>query len=164
MKIPPETPDFLFSLRLTPKRSLIAVLVASALTFVTSRCGISQEDALKFYNELRKVIKFDLPDGNNILNEIDNQLNEKINRNPKLLDYKVKREVDGAIFAYENQEQSNRKINMKNKNILEEINKPKYDKLQKLIVENAVYYEFEDGTMGIRGAWVAPDPREVPLE
>jgi hypothetical protein len=46
-------------------------------------------------------------------------LNEKINRNPKLLDYKVKREVDGAIFEYENQEQSNRKINMKNKNILE---------------------------------------------
>ena len=48
--------------------------------------------------------------------------------------------------------------------ILEEINRPKYDKLQKLIVENAVYYEFADGTMGIRGPWVAPDPREVPLE
>ena len=53
---------------------------------------------------------------------------------------------------------------MKNKNILEEINKDKYDKLQKLIVENAIYYEFSDGTMGIRGAWVAPDPREMPLE
>ena len=93
MKIPPETPDFSFSLRLTPKRSLIAVLVASVLTFATVRCGISQEDALKFYNELRKAIKFDLPDENNILNEIDNQLNEKINRNPKLLEYKVRREV-----------------------------------------------------------------------
>jgi len=164
MKIPPEMPNFLFSLRLTPKRSLIAVLVAATLTFVTSRCGISQEDVLKFYNELRKAIKFDLPDANNILNEIDNQLNEKINRNPKLLEYKVRREVDSAIFDYENWEQNNRQINMKNKNILEEINKPKYDKLQKLIVENAVYYEFADGTMGIRGAWVAPDPREVPLE
>ena len=164
MKIPPEAPDFLFSLRLTPKRSLIAVLVASALTFATVRCGISQEDALKFYNELRKAIKFDLPDENNILNEIDNQLNEKINRNPKLLEYKVRREVDGAIFDYEKWEQRSRQINMKNKNILEEINKPKYDKLQKLIVENAVYYEFADGTMGIRGAWAAPDPREMPLE
>ena len=164
MKIPPETPNFLFSLRLTPKRSLIAVLIASTMTFVTSRCGISQEDVLKFYNELRKAIKFDLPDENNILNEIDNQLNEKINRNPKLLEYKVRREVDSAIFDYENWEQRSRQINMKNKNILEEINKPKYDKLQKLIVENAVYYEFADGTMGIRGAWVAPDPREMPLE
>ena len=161
MKIPPEAPDFLFSLRLTPKRSIIAILIASTLTFVTSKCGISQEDVLKFYNELRKAIKFDLPDANNILNEIDNQLNEKINRNPKLLEYKVRREVDSAILAYENQEQSNRQINMKNKNILEEINKPKYDELQKLIVENAVYYEFADGTMGIRGAWVAPDPREI---
>ena len=116
---------------------------------------------LKFYNELRKAIKFDLPDENNILNEIDNQLNEKINRNPKLLEYKVRREVDSAIVAYENQEQSNRQINMKNKNILGEINKPKYDELQRLIIENAVYYEFADGTMGIRGAWVAPDPKEL---
>lgn len=161
MKIPPEAPDFLFSLRLTPKRSIIAILIASTLTFVTSKCGISQEDVLKFYNELRKAIKFDLPDANNILNEIDNQLNEKINRNPKLLEYKIRREVDSAIVDYENQEQSNRQINMKNKNILEEINKPKYDELQKLIVENAVYYEFSDGTMGIRGAWVVPDPREI---
>jgi hypothetical protein len=164
MKIPPETPDFSFSLRLTPKRSLIAVLVASALTFVTLRCGISQEDLLKFYNEIRKSIKFDLPDENNILNEIDRQLNDKINRNPKLLEYKVKREVDEAIRDYEFQEERNRVINMKNQNILKEINKDKYNKLQKLIVENAVYYEFADGTMGIRGAWVTPDPREIPLE
>jgi hypothetical protein len=53
---------------------------------------------------------------------------------------------------------------MKNENILKEINKSKYDRMQKLILENAVYYEFEDGTMGIRGAWVAPDPREIDLE
>jgi hypothetical protein len=164
MKIPPETPDFSFSLRLTPKRSLIAVLIATTMTFLTVRCGISQEDLLKFYNEIRKSIKFDLPDENNILNEIDRQLNDKINRNPKLLEYKVKREVDDAILKYEIEEKRTRQINMKNQNILEEINKPKYDKLQKLIVENAVYYEFEDGTMGIRGAWVTPDPREIPLE
>jgi len=164
MKIPPETPDFSFSLRLTPKRSLIAVLIATTMTFLTVRCGISQEDLLKFYNEIRKSIKFDLPDENNILNEIDRQLNDKINRNPKLLEYKVKREVDDAILKHEIEEKRTRQINMKNQNILEEINKPKYDRLQKLIVENAVYYEFEDGTMGIRGAWVAPDPREIPIE
>jgi hypothetical protein len=97
----PKTPDFLFSLRLTPKRSLIAVLIAATMTFLTVRCGISQEDVLKFYNEIRKSIKFDLPNENNILNEIDNQLNEKINRDPKLLDYKIQREVDDAIQKYE---------------------------------------------------------------
>jgi hypothetical protein len=164
MKIPPETPDFSFSFRLTPKRSLIAVLIATTMTFLTVRCGISQKDLLKFYNEIRKSIKFDLPDENHILNEIDRQLNDKINRNPELLEYKVKREVDDAILKYETEENKTKQINMKNRNILEEINKPKYDKLQKLIVQNAVYYEFEDGTMGIRGAWVAPDPREVDLE
>jgi hypothetical protein len=157
-------PDFLVFFKLTPKRSLIAVIITSSLLFLTTKCGVSQEDLLKFYNEIRKLIKFDLPDENHILNEIDRQLNDKINRNPKLLEYKVKREVDDAILKYENEENKTRQINMKNRNILEEINKPKYDKLQKLILENAVYYEFDDGTMGIRGAWVAPDPREINLE
>jgi hypothetical protein len=157
-------PEFLVGFRLSPKRSLIAALIASGIAFLTTRCGISQEDLLKFYNELRKGIKFDLPDENNVLNEIDRQLNERINNTPELLEFKVRREVDDAISRYEREEYQNRQINMKNKNILEEINKPKYDKLQKLIVENAVYYEFEDGTMGIRGAWVAPDPREIDLE
>jgi hypothetical protein len=158
------TPDFLVSVKLTPKKSLIAVLIASSLLFLTTKCGISQEDLLKFYNEIRKSIKFDLPDENNILNEIDRQLNDKINRNPKLLEYKVKREVDDAILKYETEEKRTRQINMKNQNILKEVNKSKYDRMQKLIIENAVYYEFEDGTMGIRGAWVAPDPREVDLK
>ena len=159
-----KIPEGLITFRLTPKRSLIAALVAASLTFLTVRCGISQEDLLKWYNEIRKTIKFDLPDENNVLNEIDRQLNERINKTPELLDFKIRREVDDAIGRYEREEERNRQINMKNKVILEEINKPKYDKLQKLIVENAVYYEFEDGTMGIRGAWVLPDPREVDLE
>lgn len=159
-----KIPEGLITFRLTPKRSLIAALVAASLTFLTVRCGISQEDLLKWYNEIRKTIKFDLPDENNVLNEIDRQLNERINKNPELLDFKIRREVDDAIGRYEREEERNRQINMKNKVILEEINKPKYDKLQKLIVENAVYYEFEDGTMGIRGAWVPSDPREVDLE
>ena len=159
-----KIPEGLITFRLTPKRSLIAALVAASLTFLTVRCGISQEDLLKWYNEIRKTIKFDLPDENNVLNEIDRQLNERINKTPELLDFKIRREVDDAIGRYEREEERNRQINMKNKVILEEINKPKYDKLQKLIVENAVYYEFEDGTMGIRGAWVPPDPREVDLE
>ena len=155
------TSDFSFKIRLTPKRSLIAVLVASILAFISTKCEIPKEDLLKLYNEIRKI----LPIGKNeFLNEFDNQLNERTNNDPRLLEYKVRREVDEAIRDYELVEQKNRVINMKNKNILEEINKGKYDSLQKLILENAIYYEFPDGTMGIRGAWVTPDPREMPLE
>jgi hypothetical protein len=149
--------DFSFKIRLTPKRSLIAVLVASILAFISTKCEIPKEDILKLYNEIRKIF----PIGKN---EFDNQLNERINKDPRLLEYKIRREVDGAIRDYEFQEERNRVINMKNQNILKEINKDKYNKLQKLIVEDAVYYEFADGTMGIRGAWVTPDPREIPLE
>lgn len=93
--------QFLFSFRLTPKRSLIAVMVASALTFITVRCGVSQEDLLKIYNEIRKGIKFDLPDADNIIDEIDRQLNERINRDPELLDFKIRGEVDDAIWRYQ---------------------------------------------------------------
>ena len=156
-------PEFSFKIRLTPKRSIISIVVASILVFITTKCEISKEDILKFYNELRRVVKLDFINKNEILKEFDNQLNEKINRTPELLDYKIKRELDYALINYENQEKKSRVVNMKNKNILEEINKPKYDELQRLIIENAVYYEFADGTMGIRGAWVTPDPREIQL-
>ena len=155
-------PEFSFKVRLTPKRSLIAILIASSLAFLTTKCGITKQDVLKYYNELRKLIKWDLPDS--IIDDVDNELNEQINNDSELLKQKIQIEVHGAIRNYELQEEKNRVVNMKNKNILEEINKDKYDKLQKLIVENAIYYEFPDGTMGIRGAWVAPDPREMPLE
>lgn len=155
-------PDFILKVKLTPKRSLISIFIASLLTFLTTKCDISKEDFLKYYNEFRKLIKWDLPDS--VLNELDDQLNQRIIKDPKLLRQKIKTEVEDSIVRYEYQESKNRSINMKNKNILEEINKSKYNELQKLIVENAVYYEFSDGTMGIRGAWVKPDPREIPLE
>jgi hypothetical protein len=157
-------PDFLFSFRLTPKRTFIGFLIVAFLSLLSTKCGISQEDVLKLYNDIRRVVGNALPNENEIIKEIDRQLNEKINRNPELLDYKIRGEVDSAIREYEIEENKSVKINMKNKNILEEINKPKYNRTQKLIIENAVYYEFEDGTMGIRGAWVAPDPREIDLE
>jgi hypothetical protein len=87
-----------FKIRLTPKRSLIAVLVASILAFISTKCEIPKENLLKLYNEIRKV----LPIGKNeFLKEFDNQLNERIINDPKLLEYKVRREVDGAIRDYE---------------------------------------------------------------
>ena len=154
--------NLLFNLKISRKASIVAVAVASFLAFLTVKCDFSEKDVLKYYNELRKLIKWDLP--NNIIDEFDNQLNQRINKDPELLRQKIENEVDYAIIAYEIEEQRSRAINMRNKNILEEINKPKYDNLQKLIVKNAIYYEFADGTMGIRGAWVAPDPREIPFE
>ena len=159
-----QRPNFnvLFNLKLTKKASIVAIAIASFLAFLTVKCDISEKDILKYYNELRKLIKWDLPDS--VIDEFDNQLNNLINRDPKLLQQKIENEVDYAIIAYEIEEQRSRMINMRNQNILEEINKPKYDTLQKLIVQNAIYYEFADGTMGIRGAWVAPDPREIPFE
>lgn len=154
-------PEFSFKVRLTPKRSLIALVVGGILASFT-QCGLSKNDLLKYYNEIRKYIPWNL--ASEIINEIDNQLNQQIINNPELLKEKIKNEVDSAIVEYEYEERRNRVINMKNKNILEEISKDKYDKLQKLIVENAIYYEFLDGTMGIRGDWVAPDPREILLK
>ena len=154
--------NLLFNLKISRKASIVAVAVASFLAFLTVKCDFSEKDILKYYTELRKLIKWDLPD--TMIDEFDNQLNQRINKDPELLRQKIENEVDYAIISYEIEEQRSRAINMRNKNILEEINKPKYDKLQKLIVENAIYYEFADGTMGIRGAWVAPDPREIPFE
>jgi anaerobic ribonucleoside-triphosphate reductase len=159
-----KRPNFLvlFNLKISKKASIVAVAIASLLAFLTVKCDISEKDVLKYYNQLRKLIKWDLP--NNIIDEFDNQLNQRINKDPELLQQKIENEVDYAIISYEIEEQRSRAINMRNQNILEEINKPKYDNLQKLIVKNAIYYEFADGTMGIRGAWVAPDPREIPFE
>ena len=159
-----QKPNFnvLFNLKISRKASIVAVAVASFLAFLTVKCDISEKDVLKYYNELRKLIKWDLPD--TMIDEFDNQLNQRINKDPELLQQKIENEVDYAIIAYEIEEQRSRMINMRNQNILEEINKPKYDNLQKLIVKNAIYYEFADGTMGIRGAWVAPDPREIPFK
>jgi hypothetical protein len=159
-----QKPNFnvLFNLKISKNASIVSVAIASLLAFLMVKCDISEKDVLKYYNELRKIIKWDLP--NNIINEFDNQLNQRINKDPELLRQKIENEVDYAIINYEIEEQRSRTMNMRNQNILEEINKPKYDKLQKLIVENAIYYEFADGTMGIRGAWVASDPREIPFK
>lgn len=153
--------QFLFSFRLTPKRSLIAVLIASTLSFLIVKCGVDEKDILKIYNEIRKGIKFDLPDGNNIINIIDDQLNDRINRDPELLEHKIKTEVGDAIWRYEQWEKEHYVPNMKDKDILNQIQSSKYTESQKQIIKDAIYYEFKDGTMGIRGAWVPSDPREI---
>ena len=99
------------------------------------------------------------------------KLNDYFIRDPHLLDLRVKGDMDNAIRNYEKWEKKHRTINMKNKNILKEIQKSKYTDTQRAIVENAVYYEFAPDTskaqdllgptMGIRSYWVSPDPREI---
>jgi hypothetical protein len=149
------------------RKTIASAIIASVISFliVSLRgCGITESDIYKWYFELQKLIKWDLPKTNDIIEEVRDQLNRKIIQDPELLDYRVRRDVDDAIHSYERYENENRVISMKNQNILEEINKNKYNDLQKKIVENAVYYEFADGTMGIRGSWVPEDPREIDLE
>jgi len=99
------------------------------------------------------------------------RLNDYFIQDPHLLDLRVNGDVDNAIRNYEKWEREHRTLNMKNKNILKEIQKSKYTDTQRPIVENAVYYEFAPDTskaqkllgptMGIRSYWVAPDPREI---
>lgn len=97
-----------------------------------------------------------------ITREIKDQINRKINTDPELLNYKVKRDVDRAIVRYENQ--VGRSINMKEKGIIDTIKN--YSNTQKLIVEDAIYYEIHSdsslgNTMGIRGAWTDPIDGEI---
>lgn len=92
-------------------------------------------------------------------------LKDYINNDPSLLKIKIEREVTSAINDYEKWELKNRKINMKNPIILREIKKSKYSDNQRIIIENAIYYELPPdgsyaqsllgGEMGIRGAWVS---------
>jgi hypothetical protein len=92
--------EFSFRIKLTPKRSLIAILVASVLAFISTKCEIPKEDILKLYNEIKKILPIPIS-GNEFLNELDNQLNQRIINDPKLSEYKVRREVDEAIRNYE---------------------------------------------------------------
>lgn len=151
------------------KRTLAAAIISAAISFLliffkTHNIDISEKTIWQFYYEIQKVLGKYFPNDTELKREIQDQLNRKIIEDEQLREYKVRRDVDYTLLDYERREQENYIPNMKNQNILEEVNKLKYTDLQRKIVKNAVYYEFADGTMGIRGAWVTPDPREVHLE
>jgi hypothetical protein len=93
-----ETSEFSFKIRLTPKRTLIGLLVASGLAFLITKCEIPKEDILKLYNEIRRVLPIG---GEGFLRNLDDELNRRIINDPKLLEYKVRGEVDRAIRDYE---------------------------------------------------------------
>lgn len=117
------------------------------------------------YLQLKTRINPDWLKDSPISREIKDQINRKINADPELLNYKVKRDVDRAIARYE--KQVGRSITMKEKVILEAVKN--YSHTEKLIVEDAVYYEIPNNsilgnTMGIRGAWTDPVEGEVKSE
>ena len=96
-----KIPEFSFSIRLTPKRSIAAAIIASLLAFLTVQCGISEERFLQFYNELRRKFNpSNLPDKHRVLEELDNELNRRIIQNEKLLEQRIKSDVDDAINSY----------------------------------------------------------------
>jgi len=128
-------------------------IVLTSVVGTLSRCTHIPEDTI--YRVIDKIQRRIAP---------GSRLNDYIIHDPHLLDLRVQGDVDDAIRNYERWEKQHRTINMKNENILKEIQNPKYTDTQRAIIENAIYYEFPPdgsnaqkllgGTMGIRGVWV----------
>jgi hypothetical protein len=70
---------------------------------------------------------------------------------------KIELELDEAIKRYE-QWEATIPPTMTNPHILSHIASPKFSPSQRLIIQNAIYYECQDGSMGIRGSWTSPPP------
>jgi hypothetical protein len=95
------------------------------------------------------------------------ELKEYIIKTPELLNQRIKRDVDHAIYEYERKEVKSYRPTMKNQQILNEY---RY-RPERLLIENAVYYEFKPdnssaqkqlgGVMGIRASFVPPHPEEI---
>ena len=86
------------------RKSIASAIIASTILWLTVNlkgCGITESDIWKFYYELQRWIKWDLPNEIDLTKEIRDQMNRKIIEDPELLDYRVKRHVDDAINEYE---------------------------------------------------------------
>lgn len=144
------------------KGFLVGSLIFS-LAFIVGKCtNYDTSKIMVLLNQIQKHVKFKW---------INDDLNDYIIKDEKLLEEKIKRDVDEAIYNYETWERNQYIPRMKNQVILKEIEKSKYTWEQKITIKDAIYYEFKsDGsqaqkllgpTMGIRGHWVEPDPREI---
>lgn len=139
------------------KYAIVGIILTSIIGGLSQCTGVSENEYWDLFDELQRTYIHGK-------NGSGSMLNDFIIKDPVRLQRRIHRDVDRAIYNYEMEERANRIINMKNKDILTESRKLKYTDTQKTILENAVYYEFADGTMGIRGAWVTPDPREIDLK
>jgi len=119
---------------------------------------IKEGDIYKVYDELRRLINLELPDENDIFTEIKDELNRRIISDPELLKHRIKADVTYAISEYKRNLPKDRTNN---------INRNTYKNLggtERKIVKDGVYYEFEDGSIGIRGSWVEPPEKPVLIE
>lgn len=134
---------------------LIGAIVILVLTLLTVRCKMNEEDALERYLELRQGI--DGEKKGKLWNEMDDKLNRRILANERLLKKKISLSVDKAINDYARQEGT--LVTMASPVVLKEAKR--LGGTQRLILEQAIYYELPDGSMGIRGAWTKPWPNEI---
>jgi len=144
-------------------RSIITIIIGSVLgwiLFSLAKQNIEIEEGLiyKIYDEIRRLINLELPDENKIFTEIKEDLNRRIIEDPELLKHRIKADVTYAISDYK------RKLPKKKVN---NINRDIYKNLggnERKTVKNGVYYEFDDGSIGIRGVWVDPPEKPILIE
>ena len=148
-------PDFSFLVNLAPRSVLVSVGIVSLLTWLTVHCGISEEKVLEQYVKIQQHLA-DKPK-NKIWSEVDKQLNQRIIENERLLKKKIILSTDKAIKAYEKQE--NAAITMTSLIVIKE--SQRLGGTKQLVLEQAIYYELNDGSMGIRGDWTKSWPNEI---
>lgn len=128
---------------------LIFIGVSVFIFFVATQCNTIKQ---KFKQTSDKQWK-----------DIEKELNRRVRQDPEVFTKKISADVDQAVVDYQEKERKIFPPSMKNQTILKEILRPKYSNTQRLIIENAIYYELPDGSMGIRGAWTKPWPNEIDL-
>lgn len=148
-------PSFSFVTKLSARTMAISAVVLTVLLLLTVRCKITEEEALIRYLEIRE--RTDRSKQGKQWREVDDFLNRRINASPKLLQRKITLAVDRALSEYEGKEPAI--VTMTSPIVLEKA--AKLDGTQRLILEQAIYYELDNGAMGIRGAWTKPWPNEI---
>jgi hypothetical protein len=150
-----QLPGFSFITKLSARTMVISAVVFAVLLLLTVRCKITEEEALIRYLEIRE--RTDRSKQGKQWREVDDFLNRRINASPKLLQRKITLAVNRALSDYEAQERTT--INMTSPIVLEQA--ARLGGTQRLILEQAIYYELKNGAMGIRGAWTKPWPNEI---
>lgn len=128
------------------KSSIIAAVVIGIITGLQKCTHINEDFIWDLFDEYQRVFRYQGL-------EVPKELNDKIIKNPKLLERRIKRDIDREITRYEEYENSTYIPNMKNQEIIEEVEKKKYTEPQRQIVKDAVYYECPNGSMGIHAVW-----------
>ena len=148
-------PGFSFVTKLSARTMTISAVVFFVLLLLTVRCKITEEEALIRYSEIRE--RTDRSKQGRQWKEVDDFLNRRINASTKLLQRKITLAVDKALSDYKGKEPAI--VTMISPIVLEKA--AKLGGTQRLILEQAIYYELDNGAVGIRGAWTRPWPNEI---